>query len=70
MNEAFLTSATVRDNIVNIAKLLNYVPKSVTSPIAAVKMEINTVAISGVYPTSVTLKKVQLLLVVILFGIC
>ena len=30
MNEAFLTSATVRDNIVNIAKLLNYVPKSVT----------------------------------------
>ena len=57
MNEAFLTSATVRDNIVNIAKLLNYVPKSVTSPIAAVKMEINTVAISGVYPTSVTLKK-------------
>ena len=57
MNEAFLTSATVRDNIVNIAKLLNYVPKSVTSPIAAVKMDINTVAVSGVYPTSVTLKK-------------
>ena len=57
MNEAFLTSATVRDNIVNIAKLLNYVPKSVTSPIAMVKMDINTVAVSGVYPTSVTLKK-------------
>ena len=57
MNEAFLTSATVRDNIVNIAKLLNYVPKSVTSPIASVKMDINTVAVSGVYPTSVTLKK-------------
>ena len=57
MNEAFLTSATVRDNIVNIAKLLNYVPKSVTSPIAVVKMDINTVAVSGVYPTSVTLRK-------------
>ena len=46
MNEAFLTSATVRDNIVNIAKLLNYVPKSVTSPIANAKLEINTVGIS------------------------
>ena len=57
MNEAFLTSATVRDNIVNIAKLLNYVPKSVTSPIAHVKLEINTVGINGVYPTSITLKK-------------
>ena len=31
MNEAFLPSATVRDNIVNIAKLLNYVPKSIAS---------------------------------------
>ena len=57
MNEAFLTSATVRDNIVNIAKLLNYVPKSVTSPIANAKLEINTVGINGVYPTSITLKK-------------
>ena len=29
MNEAFLPSATVRDNVVNIAKLLNYVPRSI-----------------------------------------
>ena len=57
MNEAFLTSATVRDNIVNIAKLLNYVPKSVTSPIAHAKLEVNTTAVGGVYPTSITLRK-------------
>ena len=29
MNEAFLASSTVRDNVVNIAKLLNYTPKSI-----------------------------------------
>lgn len=57
MNEAFLTSATVRDNIVNIAKLLNYVPQSVTSPIANVKLEVQTTAVGDVYPSSITLKK-------------
>ena len=31
MNEAFLPSATVRDNVVNVAKLLNYVPRSVVA---------------------------------------
>ena len=29
VNEAFLPSSTVRDNVVNIAKLLNYVPRSI-----------------------------------------
>ena len=57
MNEAFLTSATVRDNIVNIAKLLNYVPQSVTSPIANVKLEVQTTAVGDVYPSSITLRK-------------
>ena len=57
MNEAFITSATVRDNIVNIAKLLNYVPKSVTSSTACFKLELQTTAVGGVYPTSCTLKK-------------
>lgn len=32
MNESFLQTATVRDNIVKHAKLLNYIPKS---PVAA-----------------------------------
>ena len=43
MNEAFLPSATVRDNIVNIAKLLNYVPKSIASSKACLKLEVQTV---------------------------
>ena len=57
MNEAFITSATVRDNIVNIAKLLNYVPKSVTASTACFDLSIQTTAVGGVYPTSCTLKK-------------
>ena len=31
MNEAFIASSTVRDNIVNIAKLLNYTPRSIVA---------------------------------------
>ena len=31
LNETFLPSATVRDNVVNIAKLLNYVPRSIST---------------------------------------
>ena len=42
MNEAFLPSATVRDNIVNIAKLLNYVPHSKVSAAATLNVEIQT----------------------------
>ena len=42
MNEAFLPSATVRDNIVNVAKLLNYVPKSIISSKGCLKLEIQT----------------------------
>tara|TARA_B100000073_G_scaffold334745_1_gene327617 strand:+ start:358 stop:2388 length:2031 start_codon:yes stop_codon:yes gene_type:complete len=57
LNETFLTSATVRDNIVNIAKLLNYVPRSIVSSKACLYLELQTTAINGEYPTSVTLKK-------------
>ena len=38
MNEAFLPSATVRDNIVNVAKLLNYVPHSKVASAAVVNV--------------------------------
>ncbi len=57
MNEAFLPSATVRDNIVNIAKLLNYVPKSIASSKACLKLEVQTVKTNGAYPSSITLSK-------------
>ena len=57
MNEAFLTSSTVRDNVVNIAKLLNYTPNSVTSSKACFKVTIQTVQTNGSYPSSITLAK-------------
>ena len=57
MNEAFLPSATVRDNVVNVAKLLNYVPRSITSSRACLKLDIQTTQTAGAYPSSVTLRK-------------
>ena len=41
VNELFLDSATLRDNVVAIAKQLGYTPKSVTSPVAYVSFDVN-----------------------------
>ena len=41
VNELFLDSATLRDNVVGIAKQLGYTPKSVTSPVAYISFDIN-----------------------------
>ena len=57
MNEAFLPSATLRDNIVNIAKLLNYVPRSITCSKACLHLEVQTSMTNGTYPSSITLSK-------------
>tara|TARA_E500000331_G_scaffold347977_1_gene388894 strand:- start:3189 stop:5213 length:2025 start_codon:yes stop_codon:yes gene_type:complete len=57
MNEAFLPSATLRDNVVNIAKLLNYVPRSVTCSKACIKLEVQTSKTNLAYPSSVTLTR-------------
>ena len=57
LNEAFLPSSTVRDNVVNIAKLMNYTPRSRISSRASVKIDIQTDQANGVYPSSVTIKK-------------
>ena len=57
LNEVFLPSATVRDNVVNIAKLLNYVPRSISASKACLKFNLTTNQVNGSYPTSVTLKK-------------
>ena len=57
MNEAFLPSATLRDNIVNIAKLLNYVPRSITSSKGCLHLEVQTSQTNGAYPSSLTLSK-------------
>lgn len=57
LNEVFLPSATVRDNVVNIAKLLNYVPRSIVSSKACLKLSLQTLQTNGSYPTSATIKK-------------
>ena len=52
-NEMFLDSATLRDNVVSLAKNLGYVPKSITAPKAVVDLELTFTG--GTPPTSVTL---------------
>ena len=59
LNETFLESATVRDNIVRIAKQLNYTPRSIKAAKACVAINVQTSAVgnSANFPQSVTLRK-------------
>jgi hypothetical protein len=41
VNELFIDSATLRDNVVSIAKQLGYRPKSITSPVAYISFRVN-----------------------------
>ena len=53
VNELFLDSATLRDNVVSLAKQLGYTPKSVTAPKASVSMALT---FSGTAPAEVVIK--------------
>ena len=53
VNELFLDSATLRDNVVSLAKQLGYTPKSVTAPKASVSMSLT---FSGTSPAEVAIK--------------
>jgi hypothetical protein len=59
LNEAFLETATVRDNIVRIAKQLNYTPRSLKAPRACVKLIAQTTtSLNGTtFPEFATLRK-------------
>lgn len=57
LNEAFLPSSTIRDNVVSIAKLLNYVPRSIKASQACLYIQVQTSNDTGTYPSTVTLKK-------------
>lgn len=57
VNEAFLSSATVRDNVVSIAKLLDYTPRSSRAPKACISFSVQTELFNGVFPQFATLKK-------------
>jgi len=54
VNELFLDSATLRDNVVALAKQLGYSPKSIISPKAVVDFDIK---FAGSAPSSLTLKE-------------
>ncbi len=57
MNEAFLESATIRDNVVKIAKQLNYTPRSVKAPKACIQFAVQTETIGSgtAYPSTVSM---------------
>lgn len=50
VNESFLSSASLRDNIVAVAKQLGYTPKSVTSASASVQLIVNYASVAAVDP--------------------
>ena len=53
VNELFLDSASLRDNVVSLAKQLGYTPKSRIAPSATIDLEIT---FPGTAPVSVTIK--------------
>ena len=57
MNEAFISSSTVRDNVVNIAKLLSYTPTSITCSKACIYLKVQTNQTGHSYPYNITLQK-------------
>ena len=59
MNEAFLESATVRDNVVRIAKQINYTPRSIKAAKACVRITAQAALLPGAqsYPDSIIIKK-------------
>ena len=61
VNESFLASASLRDNIVKVAKQLGYSPKSTTSSTAFLKLKVDFSSVAAVdqrlVPSFLTLKK-------------
>ena len=57
VNETFLSSATVRDNVVSLAKTLNYTPRSSRAAKACVSFTVQTELLNDAYPQYVSLKK-------------
>lgn len=61
VNESFLASASLRDNIVKVAKQLGYSPKSTTSSTAFLKLKVDFSSVAAVdqrlVPSFLTLRK-------------
>jgi hypothetical protein len=60
LNELFLETATIRDNVASLARMLNYLPRSAKASWACVTLQVQTsLGITGNFPGSITLKKGQ-----------
>jgi len=58
LSEVFLDSASIRDNVISLAKVLNYTPRSTTAAKACVSLTVQTqIGVNGQYPLSATLQK-------------
>ena len=61
VNESFLSSASLRDNVVKVAKQLGYTPKSVTSSTAYLQLKVDYTSVAAIdqrlVPRFLTLKK-------------
>lgn len=58
INELFLDSASIRDNVVSLARSLNYVPRSISAAKACITLAAQTnLGVDGTYPSSITLNK-------------
>jgi len=58
INELFLDSASIRDNVVSLARSLNYVPRSISASKACVAISAQTqLGVDGLYPSTITLSK-------------
>tara|TARA_X000001036_G_scaffold3118_1_gene2740 strand:- start:23797 stop:25599 length:1803 start_codon:yes stop_codon:yes gene_type:complete len=53
VNELFLDSSTLRDNVVALAKQIGYAPKSITAPKAAINLQL---LFTGTAPSAIILK--------------
>lgn len=58
LNELFLDTASIRDNVTSLARFLNYTPKSISSAKACITLAAQTsLSVDGSYPSTATLKK-------------
>lgn len=55
-NEVFIDSATLRENVASLARLIGYVPRSITAPRATVSFFVDLNSLS-IRPLTLTLKK-------------
>ena len=58
INELFLDTASIRDNVASLARQINYLPKSISSAKACITLTAQTqLGVDGSYPATITLRK-------------